>query len=143
MQIPARRWIAAVRQRIGDHVGNRNVDGESWIAYPTTAERRSLTGTSMGDYPLEVATRAAGYSIESPTTLADPYLAVHTTASYHRKTMCRGLIYLCGGDRKIRPRVGLCALPKRDARKSVLDVHRPIPRNVHEAILFHPLALAG
>jgi hypothetical protein len=31
MQIPSRRWIASVRQRIGDHVGNRNADGESWI----------------------------------------------------------------------------------------------------------------
>ena len=58
----------------------------------------------MGDHPLEVVTRAAGYSVRIAN---DAY----------------GLMYLWSGDRKIRPRVGLCALAKRDARKCVLDVH--------------------
>src|SRR5712691_11962460 len=30
LQVPSRRRFASVGQRIGDHVGNRNADGESW-----------------------------------------------------------------------------------------------------------------
>ena len=45
-------------------------------------------------------------------------------------------------DRRIR-RVGLCALPKRDARKCVLHALQTIVRNVHGATLSHRLAPAG
>jgi hypothetical protein len=41
LQVHAGRWIASVRPRVGDHAGNRNADGESWITNGRLDARRS------------------------------------------------------------------------------------------------------